>query len=349
MALLAAYNFDDIGGTSIADRSGNGWHISLTGQPGAQVDSGGLLNAGALGKTGAGTIPLPAGLLAASETDDRTLMFDGLGGRSVWWVRWESTSLNTGVWGMLSLDAANVISRARTQANAGPSSTITVGALNATVRHNFCLTYKRSTGVLTGYYDGVQVGTATFTAGTPLYVGANSLNIAEWSSTGPAIDNLRIFNHALTSGEVAALAGTAVTAAAEEHSGAVTLAATAALTRSGVKAVAGSVPLAAAAGVGAAGTKTASGAAALMATADADPVGVHAGAHAVPLASAAGIAVVGSTARFGSVTLSATTHIRAGQAAAARNITLTASLAEQPEPETTVGVRRWTATLGEQA
>lgn len=213
MPLEGAYAFDDVAATTVTDLSGNGRDISLSGTNGAQVDSSGLLDGGALGKTGAGTISLPAALRTAIQTDDRTLMFDTLGTRSVWWVRLESFALNTGVWGMLSLDAANIITRARDQTNGSPTPAgSTVGALSSTVRHNVAITYVRATGVLSRYYDGALVGTQAFPPGTALYVGADDLNIAEWGSTGPSVDNLRFLSHALNDAEVAALAGTPVTA-----------------------------------------------------------------------------------------------------------------------------------------
>ncbi len=223
MALEGAYAFDVIGSSTILDLSGNGRNISLTGQPGAQVDSTGILDDGALGKTGVGTIPLPSALRTAIETDNRTIMVDAAAQRGTWWVRAESTSLDTGVWGMLSLDTVTMLARARTQANgtstpASPS----IGALAAGVRHNYCITYVRSTGVLTYYYDGAQIGTATFTAGTALYTGADNLNIAEWGDIGPAMDNLRFFSHALTAPEVAALAGTPVEAGGSTVTGTAT-------------------------------------------------------------------------------------------------------------------------------
>lgn len=213
MPLEGAYAFGDVGAATVTDLSGHGRHITLSGTNGAQVDSGGLLDGGALGKTGANTISLPAALRIASESDDRTLMIDGLGGRSVWWVRWESTALSAGVWGLLSLDAATIVTRARDQSNGSPTPAgSTVGALSSTVRHNFAITYVRSTGVLSRYYDGTPVGIQNHPPGTALYVGADDLNIAEWTSAGPALDNLRIFSHALTDAEVLALAGTPVTA-----------------------------------------------------------------------------------------------------------------------------------------
>jgi hypothetical protein len=366
--LLAAYNFDDLGSATIVDRSGNGHDITLAGQPGAQVDSGGLLDDGALGKTGAGLIPLPTALQTAFEVDDRSIMLDALGLRSVWWVRAASDSLGTGVFGLLSLDAATIISRARTQANVGPSNTITLGALSASVRHNFCLTYKRSTGVLTGYYDGVLVGTATFAPGTQLYVGADEFDIAEWTDVEPAVDNLRFFDHALTDTEVADLAGTPVTAAAEEHSGTVTLTAAAAITPAGTKAAARGVPLAAAAALAPAGRKTAAraatltaaaatvpsgarasaGSVALEATGTAAVAGIHAGARAAGLGSTAALEVSGASVRSGTVRLSAVAHLEAEQSGVQRDVTLTASLATQSGASVSVGAQRWTATLGAQ-
>lgn len=215
MALEGAYAFDDIGSATVVDLSGNGRDIDLTATNGQQVDGSAVLDDGALAKTGAGTISLPASLLAAMETDDRSIMCDVVGLRSVWIIRFESTVLDTGVFGMLSLDASNIIIRARDQANNGPTpASATIGALAAS-RHNFCMVYTRSTGVLAYYYDGSAVGTSTFAPGTALYVGADDLNIAEWSSTGPAQDNLRFFSHALTPSEVAALAGTPVSGTTE--------------------------------------------------------------------------------------------------------------------------------------
>jgi hypothetical protein len=213
MTLLAAYHFDDVAASTIVDVSGNGYDIDLSGTTGAQVAG---LDTGAFGKTGAGTVALPAGLRVAAESDDRTLMFDALGTRSVWWVRWNDTSIDSGVWGILSLDAANLITRARTQAHGSPTPVNSViGALSASVRHHHAITYKRSTGVLSRYYDGALIGTQTFTAGTPLFVGAGAADIGEFASTGPAIDNLRIYDEALDDAAIAALAGTPVTAAAD--------------------------------------------------------------------------------------------------------------------------------------
>jgi hypothetical protein len=213
VALEAAYAFDDVGATTVVDLSGNGRDVDLTGTAGAQVAGG--QTGGALGKTGATMPVLPASVLAASQTDDRTLMFDALSVRTVWWIRWEKDAISSGTWGVLSIDGTAMLVQARrasddalaTRASALPSEVATW--------HNYCTTYVRSTGVISFYRDGVLVDTESFAAGTQLTTNANRINLAEWSTTGPTIDNLRIYSHALNDAEVASTAGTPVTGGIE--------------------------------------------------------------------------------------------------------------------------------------
>jgi hypothetical protein len=211
VALEAAYAFDDVGSTTVTDLSGNGRHINLTGTSGVQVDSAGVLDGGALGKTGATMPVLPATVLAACETDDRGIMFDAVGNLNVWWVRFEKDSISSGVWGVLNIVDSVMEVQARRASDealaARPSA-----ALPGATRHNYCCTYVRSTGVISFYRDGALASTSSFAAGTQLSVGADRINLAEWSDTGPALDNLRLFSHAPDATEVAALAGTPVTA-----------------------------------------------------------------------------------------------------------------------------------------
>lgn len=315
MAWIGLWHFDDVGSSTVVDVSGNGHDITLPGTA-AQISSSGVLDDGALSKTGLGTIPLPAGLLAASETDDRTIMLDGAAQRSVWWVRWESASLGTGVWGMLSLSETAMVARARSQANGSPSPAApTIGTITTGVRHNYAITYQRSTGILSYYYDGALAGTANHTPGTELFVGADEVNIAEWSLTGAAIDNLRIANHCADAVEIAALAGQPVTAEEPPHAeGTVTLSASTALLLSGLRASAGSVGLSASAGLTAAGVRASVGGVALAATTSLATAGVRSSAGSARLSGTAGLQVAGSSHRAGSVTLSATAAIRVAEA-----------------------------------
>lgn len=208
MALEAAYAFNDVGSTTVTDFSGNARDIDLTGSNGAQVTGGNP--GGALGKTGATMPVLPASVLAASQTDDRTLMFDALSVRTVWWVRWEKDAIGSGTWGILSIDGTAMLGQVRRASDDALATRPSAAPPEALVYHNYCLTYVRSTGVIALYRDGTLVDTESFAAGTQLTINADRINLAEWSTTGPTIDNLRIYSHALDAAAVAATAGTPV-------------------------------------------------------------------------------------------------------------------------------------------
>ncbi|MEU0469935.1 LamG-like jellyroll fold domain-containing protein [Amycolatopsis sp. NPDC006131] len=205
MALEAAYAFDGSGST-VTDHSGNGRDINLDGTNGVQV-------AGALGKNGSVMPVLPDEVLAACETDDRTIMFDAQGNLGTWWVRFEKDSIDSGTWGLLNL-GGNMAAQARRASDHGLADRPTAAPPVEDEWHNYCATYVRATGVLSIYRDGVLTNTTTWQVGAPgtqLAVGADRINLAEWTTTGPALDNLRLYSHALTSVEIAALAGTPVT------------------------------------------------------------------------------------------------------------------------------------------
>lgn len=208
MALEAAYNFNDVGVATVTDYSGNARHIDLTATNGAQVVGG--TPGGALGKTGATMPVLPASVLAASQTDDRTLMFDALSVRTVWWVRWEKDAISSGTWGILSIDGTTMLGQVRRASDDALATRPSAAPPEVATWHNYCLTYVRSTGVISLYRDGALVDTESFAAGTQLTTNADRINLAEWSTTGPTIDNLRIYSHALSDVEVAATAGTPV-------------------------------------------------------------------------------------------------------------------------------------------
>lgn len=257
MAWIGLYHFDDLAAGTITDVSGNGFDITLAGADAAQVAGG--RHGGALGKTGAVMPVLPAGLLAASETDDRTIMFDVLGtGRAVWWFRWESDALGSGIWGVLALDGTTLQSRARRQSDSAAAGALTIGATDEVTWRNVCMTYVRATAVLSVYLGGTLVTSGVpsgWSPGQQLMVGADRINAAEWADTGPAIDNLRIANHAADATEVTALAGTAVTADTEiTGSGSLTApTSTAAGTGSVVVSAAGALTASAGAAAGTAG------------------------------------------------------------------------------------------------
>lgn len=354
MALLAAYAFDDIGGSTVVDLSGNGHDITLTGTAGAQVSGG--QTGGALGKTGATMPVLPAGLTAAAQSDDRSLMWDGLNNFGTWWIRFERDAINSGTWGGLNLSGAMTFF-ARNTSDTQMSGRPTAALPGTTAFVNYCVTYSRASGVATLYRGGVSVGTASFPAGTQLSTAADRINIAEWTDTGPSLDNLRIYNHALTGAEVAALAGTPVTAAARSgsaplttavdmtatgvrtSSGSVSLAGTADVVASGVKTAGAVVPLLAAVALPAGGSKTVAGAGPLDAIGDLAAGGVKTAAGEGGLTVGADLTTAGGRVSLGlaslltAVTLTpAGVAVRAGAAGLAATVGVDAHRVAETAP-----------------
>jgi len=203
VALEVAYSFN----SDYAD-SAKGRTITSTGN--SAIVSGGQTGNG-LGKTGATMPLLPAAALAALQSDDRTIMLDAKGDLFTWWVRFNDSVFGSGMWGILNLnDGGGMKVQARDNTGSHNLATRPAAASPGAAWHNYCATYVRSTGVITLYKDGASASTASFAAGTQLSTSADSIDLAEWSTTGAAIDNLRLYSHALTAAEVAAVAGTRV-------------------------------------------------------------------------------------------------------------------------------------------
>lgn len=212
MATEFAYAFDDVGSGTVLDLSGNGRHITLTGSNGAQVSGG--QTGGALGKTGATMPTLPTAAVNALKVDDWAIMFDALGVRQTWWFRcWDGT--NSGVRGILDLDGTAMRGQLRTLPGDVLQTRPTAAVPEVAVWHNYCLTYQRSGGLLTLYRDGVQASQVDIADGTQASNNFTIIDLAEWSTAGPAIDNVRGMSHCPDAAEVLALAGTPVTAPAE--------------------------------------------------------------------------------------------------------------------------------------
>ena len=212
MALEGAYSFDNAGAVSCVDYSGRGRDLVLTGTNGVQV-AGGHTGPG-LGKTGATMPVFPAALLAATQTDDRCVMFWGKGALATWWVRWEKDAINSGTWGVLNISGSMGVQARR----ASDDSAITrpTGTAPSATPHHYCATYNRTTGICRMLVDGVQTGSQSFAsgAGTQLTINADRINIAEWSTTGAAIDDLRFFSHVPSDAEIAWYRDTPVTSSA---------------------------------------------------------------------------------------------------------------------------------------
>lgn len=211
VTVVGAYAFDNVGGTSVPDLSGNGWDLPLAGSAGAVVASG--HTGGAFGKTGTAMPVFPAGLLAATETADRAVLFWAQNNLTTWWVRWQKDSINSGTWGILLTSGSMAV-----QARAAGTETLATrptATSPGAAWHHYCARYRQSTGLIDLLRDGVQASQQTLPggAGTLLSSGASRIDIGEWTTTGPAVDDLRFLSSWPTDAEVTTLMNTPVAAA----------------------------------------------------------------------------------------------------------------------------------------
>lgn len=214
VVVVAAYAFDNVGGTVVPDLSGNGWDLSLAGSAGAVVSGG--HTGGAFGKTGAAMPVFPSGLVAATETPDRAVMFWAQGNLTTWWVRWQKDSINSGTWGVL-LTSGAIAGQARVNGSETLATRPTATQPGA-AWHHYCLRYRQSTGLIDLLRDGVLTtpgppnGQSTLPggAGTLLSTGADRIDMGEWSTPGAAVDDLRFLSSWPTDAEVATLRDTPV-------------------------------------------------------------------------------------------------------------------------------------------
>ena len=199
---LASYSFDE-SDSIILDHSGHGYDFDISGTNAAHA-VGGHTNAG-LTKSGTGMIVLPSGLLSACQSDSRTLMFWSKGNGGTWYVQCYVSAIDSGSWGILSLDNTNMYVQAR---NAGglvsPRPSAPIGDTNW---HHWAATYDGNNVRL--YKDAILVSTSTLTA--PLRTDADALQIMEWGNTDTTIDDLRIFDVDLTQPEIETYMNTPVT------------------------------------------------------------------------------------------------------------------------------------------
>lgn len=201
MSLLAAYNFDEATG-DVLDLSGNGrsWTLNTGAQ---RTASGHTLSGLTKNTTGFATIAAAA----FGQTTARTFMFwmQGLG-NAVWWLRWYATTPDTGTWGLYNI-GGNINLRLR---KGSTNTNITTPAPGDGAWHHYAGTYDGTNSRL--YLDGTLVATSgTVTA--PLDT-ANTIDCLETSVTTQVMDDLRIYDEALTQPQIAALMAIPVAALA---------------------------------------------------------------------------------------------------------------------------------------
>lgn len=218
---VAAYSFDGTG-TSVADDSGNAHGFTLANGNVRTVS--GHTNAGVLGSgNGSAGTNIATGTPAWAQTSNRTVMLWMKAPDSVteWAVRWNVVSINSGAWGFL-INTTVVCCQAR-----NASGFVRANATRPTdgLWHHYAATYDGTNVRM--YLDGTLTDTQALTS--PLRTDADTIDLAFLSnSTTTIVDDLRIFDSALSAGAIAALAATPV--ASGTLSGAATSATTTATT-----------------------------------------------------------------------------------------------------------------------
>jgi hypothetical protein len=222
-APTAAYSFDETGPT-VVDATGNGHSFPLGSNLTRTVD----------GHTDGGLTTRVDGAItqmanpAFGQTADRTVMMWVKGSGVVWYIRWQVASIDSGAWGILRLGGQIGV---QLRDASGFQRFLTAAPTDGEW-HHYAASYNQTTGDAAFYLDGVVAASGTFTG--PIRADASTIDLAEFDPA-TTIDDLRIYDVALTAGQVAAAADTPVGApalgAASASFGRLTAAATATVAR----------------------------------------------------------------------------------------------------------------------
>lgn len=211
MTLLAAYNFDEASG-NVLDRSGNGRDFSLAGSGASRTTgAGGHTSEGLTTASQGAPATIASGASMFGRTADRTVMAwaklattPGSG----WLVEWSNSTENTGTWGLLLL-SGQMQARGRTAAGAVAAQ---IAAPTDGAWHHWAAIYQQTTDTLTLYRDGASVATATL--GGTLRTDADFLYLLDQpTESNDVIDDVRIYDQALSGATISTLMGTPVVAA----------------------------------------------------------------------------------------------------------------------------------------
>lgn len=202
MSLVLELGMDEASG-ALLDSSGNGRNISLTGTntrtaAGSGYTYGGTMpNSRGLIQTSAEIFTAFAGAMTPFNTPARTVMFWGkLPGVNPSWAMeyYKNPADDTGVFGWLMLNGTFRF-RAKDSSNNVYERNLTA---NSGVFHHYCTTHDGTN--LKVYVDGVQVGT---NVSMPVAVwNADSMRLYDSAGSTAELDDIRIFNTALTSTEI---------------------------------------------------------------------------------------------------------------------------------------------------
>lgn len=198
MALVAAYSFDESGGTVI-DYSGNGNSFPLT------ADATRVVGHGSAGFALQSAATTPLHLPAIGETDLRTVMawVKGTFTADSWVIEWHVDSIDSGAWGIVYLQGKIGVSARNQQTQA--FAKIAWPADSAW--HHVAGTFDGSEVNL--YFDGVLVDSVSLE--TPIRIDSNAPTLLGLSDA-VEVDDLRIYDTALDQTAVNAAKDAVVTA-----------------------------------------------------------------------------------------------------------------------------------------
>lgn len=205
MTLLGSYGFDEADTSACVDGSGRGNSLTLTGTNAIKAADGQYGQA--LTKNGTTMPVLPSALFSATQTTHRTIAMHAKGTGTTWYIRWQVDSINSGGWGILLISGSVGIQARNASTLARPTATAPADGL----WHHYAGTYDGSTVRL--YLDGALANSAALTG--PLRSDANRADLMEWTTNTTLIDNVRMYDEALSQPDIAALAATPV--GAEGH------------------------------------------------------------------------------------------------------------------------------------
>jgi hypothetical protein len=197
MTLLIAYAFDEPSGNTVIDYSGNNNNFSIAGSN-ALRDINGHTFFG-LTKNGVTMPQLPL----IGQTANRTIMLWVKGTGTTWVVRQNVSSIGSGSWGIMHL-SGNIAVQARSNTDLATRPTYPIPGDG--LWHHYAATYDGTAVKL--YVDGVFRSETVFAG--PLRTDADSFDIMEWTNNGTVIDDLRIYDEALTESQIAELMDTPV-------------------------------------------------------------------------------------------------------------------------------------------
>lgn len=190
MTLLIAYAFDEPSGNTVIDYSGQNNNFSIAGSNALRDINGHTLFA--LTKSGPTMPQLPL----IGQTANRTVMLWIKGNGLTWIIRWNASSIDSGTWGLMHF-GGNVAVQARSNTDLATRPTWPMP--NDGQWHHYAATYDGASVKL--YVDGVFRSETVFAG--PLRTDADSLSIMEWSDNSTIIDDLRIYDEALTESQIA--------------------------------------------------------------------------------------------------------------------------------------------------